>query len=357
MPIIDTTGFKPAWWLRNPHLQTLWPALCRRSPGPHRTRERLRTGDGDFVDVDWCGRAPAPIVMVLHGLSGSSRSKYIEGMQVALFKRGFRSVALNFRGCGGQPNLTARCYHSGDTEDLGYLYRQLRIREPDTPLAAVGFSLGGNVLLKWLGEQGRALDLFGAAAVSVPMQLHLCADRMDSGFSRLYRNHLLHELKQYVQQKREYLRRRGNFQEAEKLERLGDLSALRSFWEYDDRVIAPLYAFRDVHDYYQKSSSRQFLKFIRTPTLIVHALDDPFMTPAVIPGEDELSSYVHLEITRGGGHVGFISGGIPGLPRYWLEQRIPVFLAEQFGKAGSKKAGQMRKMSIYSCHFDQREKY
>lgn len=335
MSIIERTCFKPAWWLCSPHLQTLWPALCRRSPNPRRTREQLATEDGDFVDLDWYGQVPAPIVILLHGLSGSSGSKYIEGMQEALYKRGFRSVALNFRGCGGQPNRTARCYHSGDTEDLDYLYRQIKTREPATPLSVVGFSLGGNVLLKWLGERGKELDLFAAAAVSVPMQLNLCADRMDSGFSRLYRNHLLSELKRYVRQKREYLRNSGNKKEAEKLERLGDLSVLRSFWEYDDQVVARLYAFRDVHDYYQKSSSRQYLKSIRTPTLIVQSRDDPFMTPGVIPSASELSPWVDLEITQGGGHVGFISGRVPGRPRYWLEQRIPAFLARQFEICGN----------------------
>jgi len=292
-------------------------------------RERMPTPDGDFIDLDWRGQAPSPTVILLHGLSGSSRSPYIQGMQEALAKRGFRSVALNFRGCSGQPNRTARCYHSGDTEDLTHLYCQLRLREPETPLAAAGYSLGGNVLLKWLGEQGRAIDLFGAAAVSVPLLLNLCADRMDLGFSRLYRNQLLRELKDYVQRKRDHLRDRGHAKEAEKLERLGDLSDIGSFWEYDDRVVAPLYSFRDVHDYYRKSSSRQFLKSIRVPTLIIHSNDDPFMTPAVIPSEGELSPFVHLEITRGGGHVGFISGRVPGRPHYWLEQRIPAFFEEK----------------------------
>jgi predicted alpha/beta-fold hydrolase len=331
MPIVDRTSFKPAWWLPGPHLQTLWPVLFRFRPRPPRTRERLRTPDGDFIDLDWCGPKAAPIVMLLHGLSGSSQSSYIRGMQDALFKRGLRSVALNFRGCSGQPNLTARCYHSGDTEDLDYVYRRLRLREPATPLAAVGYSLGGNVLLKWLGEQGKAVDLSAAAAVSVPLLLSLCADRMDKGFSRLYRNRLLHELKHYVRNKCDYLRRSDNAREAEKLERLGDLGGIRSFWEYDDRVVAPLYAFRDVHDYYRRSSSRQFLKSIQTPTLIVHSADDPFMAPAVIPQEHELSPFVHLEITLGGGHVGFVAGGVPGRPCYWLEQRIPSFLEDQLG--------------------------
>lgn len=336
MPILTKTDFKPAWWLRGPHLQTLWPALCRRSSRPRRIREQLETVDGDFVDLDWYGEGGSPIVILLHGLSGSSSSKYIEGMQEALWQRGFRSVALNFRGCSGRPNRTARCYHSGDTEDVEHLYRWLKRQEPTTPLAAVGFSLGGNVLLKWLGEQGKKLDLFAAAAVSVPLQLNLCADRMDRGYSRFYRNHLLRELKHYVRKKRDYLHTSGNREEAEKLMRLGDLSPLQSFWTYDDQVVARLYRFRDVHDYYQQSSSRQYLKAIRIPTLIVQALDDPFMTPDVIPSADELSPHVDLEITQSGGHVGFISGHTPGRPRYWLEERIPAFLAKQFERSSKK---------------------
>ncbi len=323
--------FKPAWWLRNAHGQTLWPAVFRRLPPPPTWRERLRTRDGDFVELDWCGEEDGPLVILLHGLSGSSRSSYIIGLQRALLKRNLRSVAMNFRGCGGQPNDTARCYHSGDTEDLDHLYEEIRHRQPNVPLAAVGFSLGGNVLLKWLGTQGRDPGLSAAVAVSAPMILNLCADRMDVGFSRLYRNQLLRELKGYIHWKKNHLRKIGNGPEAEKLERLGDLSAIRSFWDYDGQVVAGLYGFEDARDYYAKSSSRQFLQAISTPTLIIHSRDDPFMTPQAIPSAAELSPAVRLEITAGGGHVGFVSGNIPGFPRYWLEQRIPVFLAERFG--------------------------
>ena len=329
MPLTTTSSFKPAWWLKHPHLQTLWPALMRRPPRLSRKREHLPTADGDVLDLDWHGEAPRPIVMLLHGLSGSSQSSYILGMQAALNARGFRTVALNFRGCGGQPNQTARCYHSGDTDDLDGLYRHLRQRYPHTPMAAVGYSLGGNVLLKWLGEGRSEVDLFAAAAVSVPLLLNLCSSRMDLGFSKLYRNQLLRELKQYVQLKHRHLLRLGHAHEAEKLSRLGDLSPLSSFWEYDDRVIAGLYPFRDVHDYYAKSSSRQFLKSILTPTLIVHSHDDPFMSPGVIPREAELSAAVEFEIASHGGHVGFVAGDNPCRPRYWLEERIPLFLWNQ----------------------------
>ncbi len=329
MPRLKNSTFKPAWWLRNPHLQTLWPALFRRARRPATLRERLSTPDGDFVDLDWCGEATKPIVILLHGLTGSSQSGYIAGMQHALTERGFRSVALNFRGCSGEPNRTARCYHSGETEDLDDVYRHIRRKHPDVALGAVGFSLGGNVLLKWLGERRGACDLFAAAAVSVPLQLNLCVDRMDDGLSRIYRNHLIRQLKHYIRTKRDHLRSCGNGKEAEKLEGLGDLAGIRSFWEYDDRVVARLYGFQDVHDYYKKSSSRQFLISIRTPALIIHSADDPFMSPDIIPADEELSSSIELEVTQGGGHVGFISGQTPGQPCYWLERRIPEFLAEQ----------------------------
>jgi len=257
MPIVKTSGFRPAWWLNHPHLQTLWPTLSRRAPRPPTTRERLPTPDGDFLDLDWFGPDAAPIVLLLHGLTGSSRSHYVAGMQLALARLGLRSVALNFRGCSGQPNRTARCYHSGDTEDVDFLYRQLRQWHPDTALAAVGYSLGGNVLLKWLGEREASPDLFAAAAVSAPLLLNHCADRMDRGFSRFYRNRLIRELQEYVRDKQEYLRRAGLEEEAAKLAALGDLAGIRSFWEYDDRVVARLYRFRDVHEYYRRSSARQ----------------------------------------------------------------------------------------------------
>lgn len=325
--MIIKTSFKPAWWLNNPHLQTLYPALLRKVPElPLPRRERLETPDHDFIDVDWCGTEAQPLVILLHGLTGSSQSGYIKGLQYRLARLGFRSVVLNFRGCSGEPNLSARCYHSGETEDIDFLYRTLRRREPETPMAAIGFSLGGNVLLKWLGEQGGRLPLFAAVAVSVPLVLGVCATKLDSGFSRIYRKNLIGELKRYLKLKQRSLANSGNRQEFEKIERLGDLSDIESFWQYDDRVIAKLHGFEDVHDYYRRSSSRQFLKKIAVPTLVIQADDDPFLTPAVIPDSSELSPVVDLEITHGGGHVGFISGNIPCKPQYWLEQRIPEFL-------------------------------
>ena len=321
--------FKPAWWLNNAHLQTLYPALMRTTPPPPGLRrERLITPDNDFIDIDWCGEGDQPLIILLHGLTGSSRSGYIKGLQRTLLTQGFRSVALNFRGCSGEYNHSARCYHSGETEDIHFLYQTIRLREPDTLLAAVGFSLGGNVLLKWLGEQGKKLSLFAAIAVSVPLVLSACATKLDHGFSKIYRENLLRDLKHHIRAKQGHLEKLGKRQEASKIEQLGDLSRIKSFWQYDDRVVARLHGFKNVQDYYLRSSSRQFLKSITIPTLLIQALDDPFMTEEVLPDVAELSSTIYLEITQGGGHVGFVAGETPFKPDYWLEQRIPEFLKQ-----------------------------
>ncbi|MGR9109052.1 MAG: YheT family hydrolase, partial [Gammaproteobacteria bacterium] len=201
-------SFQAAWWARNPHLQTLLPAL-RRVRVANRYRTTLTTPDDDFLDLDWTPGRGNELVILLHGLTGSSDSGYILGLQKALMQAGFRSVALNFRGCSGRPNDRANAYHSGETGDLDHVYRCIRHTEPATPIAVVGFSLGGNVLLKWLGEHGKALDLFAAAAISVPFELAKCADRMDRGFSRIYRNMLLADLNRYMALKYRHLVTKG----------------------------------------------------------------------------------------------------------------------------------------------------
>ena len=322
------TEFKPAWWLNHAHLQTLYPSLLRKTPPLALVRERLITPDDDFIDIDYYGTGTQPLVILLHGLTGSSQSSYIKGLQRELWQYGLRSAALNFRGCNGEYNRLARSYHSGETEDIDFLYQTLRQREPTTPIAVVGFSLGGNVLLKWLGEQGDKVSLCAAVAVSVPLVLSTCASKLDTGFSKLYRAKLLHDLKRYVAEKKHHLVAISATEEAEKIQQLGDLSPIKSFWQYDDKVVAPLHGFADAHDYYQRSSSRQFLKKISVPTLVIQAQDDPFMTIDVLPHADELSPNVQLEVTRQGGHVGFVTGNNPFKPMYWLEQRILAFLSQ-----------------------------
>ncbi|MFZ5724285.1 MAG: hydrolase [Pseudomonadota bacterium] len=324
------SAFIAPHWARNRHLQTVWAPLFRPlAPAPRR-RERLALADGDFVNLDWvdAGDEGSPLVVLLHGLAGSGDSIYIVGMQHALRSAGISSVTMIFRGAGGEPNRLARTYHAGDTADLDALLSGLIARFPQRPLAAVGYSLGGNVLLKHLGEQGAASPLRAACSVCAPITLSVCADQLDVGLSRIYRDRLLRELLHNLAAKETALRAAGNRTEAERLHALGDLSTIRSFRSYDGRVIAALHGFRDADDYYRQSSARRFLPAIDTPTLLVHAKDDPFMTPDIAPQRHEAAPAVQLAVSPHGGHVGFVHG-LPHRPRWWLEETIPAWLAEQ----------------------------
>lgn len=317
--MITMSAFKPAWWLAGPHLQTLWPTLTRQRIPLELVRERLELPDGDFLDLDWCeAEEDSPLVLVLHGLEGSIDSPYAKGMLRALRQAGFASLFMHFRGCSGVLNRKAGAYHSGKTDDLAYVVSLLRDRFPHRPLFALGYSLGGNVLLKWLGETGPNNPLTGAAAVSVPFLLNRLADKMNQGFARVYQRHLVSRLNRKFHEKSQAI---------PALMELTQGKTYPTFWEFDDRVTAPLHGFTSAEEYYRKASCRQYLKGIAVPTLIIHAMDDPFMVPEVIPREDELSEQVTLELSQGGGHVGFIEGNIPGCAEYWLEKRIPRFFA------------------------------
>ena len=328
MPSLKTT-FHPALGLSNPHLQTLWGPLWRRMPSLPRERERLWLEDGDFLDLDWHGphQAHAPLVMVLHGLTGSSDSPYVVGLQHALQRRGWASVAVNWRGCSGEPNLLPRSYHSGASEDLAETIRHVRAQRPLAPLYAVGYSLGGNILLKYLGESGTASQLQAAVAVSVPFRLDECADRIGLGFSRVYQAHFMRAMVSYVKTKQLHFRHLGHHENLATLERLGELRHLRNFWDFDGQVTAPLNGFQDAHDYYRRSSSRYYLGDNRTPTLIIQSSDDPFVFSHSLPGTDELAPQTHLELHSRGGHVGFVDGSLRS-PGYYLERRIPQWLAD-----------------------------
>lgn len=321
--------FNPAWWLNNTHLQTLYPTLCRRKPVLDRQRERITLNDGDFVDLDWCYTADdnAPLVIILHGLSGSSSSTYVLGMQHALKAIGWSSAALNFRGCSGEFNLKARAYHSGDTGDIEQVYQHIRKLHPRTDLYAIGFSLGGNVLLKWMAEQGENSGLKAAVAVSVPYLLGECATQLDQGFAKVYRAYLLNPLKRMITQKAQFLTQQGLDQEAQKLYALGDLKKVTSFWQYDDQVVATLHGFKSAQDYYEQSSSQDKLHAIRSKTLLIHSIDDPFMTKNVTPKPSQCSDTTELELVTCGGHVGFVSGTNPFNPQFWIEQRALAFFA------------------------------
>ncbi len=312
-----SSDFRAPWWLKSAHLQTAYATLFRRRPRIGLRRERIALSDGDFLDLDWTPRPHGPVVLVLHGLEGSSDSPYARGMLATAHAHGWRGAVMHFRGCSGVPNRLPRSYHSGDTGDLSEVVDGLTARSDVSALVVVGYSLGGNVLLKWLGEQGAGAPVAAAVAVSVPYTLSLSADRLATGLSQLYQRRLIADLCAKLQRK---------FTPGTSPIDLDLAASSRNFWEFDDRVTAPLHGFEDVHDYYTRSSSRQFLGAIRVPTLMLHAKDDPFMTPDVLPSPDELSPGTRLEISAAGGHVGFVHGNLPWRPRYWLEERIPAFL-------------------------------
>lgn len=316
---MNQSSFQHAWWLPNPHLQTIWPFICRPQVNIQLERERLELPDGDFVDLDWSGRCGSGgVVILLHGFEGSINSHYAKGMLAALNRSGLRTVFMHFRGCSGEPNRLSRGYHSGDTADIAYVVEVLKQREPHTDLAAIGYSLGGNVLLKWLGETGPDNPLSAAVAVSVPFELHVAINSITRGFSQLYERYL-------VRCARERLTKKFAAGIAPAVD-LSSLAAVQKFRELDDVYTVPLHGFGSVDEYYHYSSSRQYLGRISIPTLIIHAKDDPFMSPAVIPQISELPSIVQLELSETGGHLGFVSGDIPLRPQYWLEERIPVFV-------------------------------
>lgn len=311
--MIATSRFKPAWWLGNRHLQTIFPNTFRPLPRMEFRRERVELPDGDFVDADWTTHDSGPIVILLHGLEGSRKSRYAAWMLKHLHNAGYRGVLLHFRSCSGEVNRKASAYHSGHTVDFDYFLRQLRAQEPTTRIAAIGYSLGGNALLKWLGEHPDEKLLETAVAVSVPFRLNLCSDAINQGFARIYQAHLLRRMLRTAKKKLRLINDAGH---------QPDLAAIRNFRDFDDALTAPLHGFSGAIDYYERCSSAQFLRNITTPTLVLHAEDDPFMTPAAVPAAEELSSQVSLELSAHGGHVGFVSGRWPWKPEFWLEQRV-----------------------------------
>ncbi|MCS3902416.1 putative alpha/beta-fold hydrolase [Methylohalomonas lacus] len=320
-PDSDAEAFCPAWWLPGPHLQTLWPFFFHRVSVAV-DWQRLELPDGDFLDLAWHGPADSQrLCLLLHGLEGCYRSHYLPGLMQRLAAAGWRVVVMHFRGCSGPANRLTRSYHSGETGDLAQVINHLHEHEQPGILTAVGFSLGGNVLLKYLGERGaanRASGLAGACAVSVPFDLAVGAARLNRGLSRLYQWWLVATLRRKMRQK--FAHRAAPFD-------LGQLHRQRSFRAFDGYVTAPLHGFRDADDYYRRSSSKAFLHNIQTPTLLLQAADDPFLGRDGLPAAGELSAQVRFELSSHGGHVGFIGGRLPWRPDYWLERRIPRFLA------------------------------
>ena len=306
-------------WLSNAHAQTVYGATIARAPHPRLRRERWEAPDGDFVDVDFIeGEAGTPWLHVFHGLEGSSRSPYARMLMHLARARGWRGSVSHFRGCSGEPNRLARAYHSGDSDEADWVLRRIKSMAGPSDLHAVGISLGGNVLAKWLGERGEAARpvVVSAASVCAPLDLLAAADALERGVARMYARHFLTTLKRTAIEK--LLRFPGLYEPAA----VRRSTTLRQF---DDVVTAPLHGFRDANDYYTRASAKPVLHGIAVPTLILNARDDPFMPEAALPTEREVSSVVKLEFPSRGGHVGFVSGPFPGHIE-WLPQRVLHFL-------------------------------
>lgn len=322
--MIIQSKFTPASGLSNAHLQTLLPTFVRNKLKFKGVNQTLELDDGDFLDLVWTEKPHknTPIVIIFHGLEGSIDSPYVKGLMLALKKHGWIGLLMHFRGCSDKTNRLARSYHSGETGDAKILLNWLQTHFPESPLAAVGFSLGGNMLLKLQAELAGSSPFKAVVSVCPPMLLNACANRLSKGFSRIYQRHLIGHLKRKLLIKAE----QHNYSQLINMN-TKKINQLNSFWQFDDQVTAPLHGFKGVNEYYDQSSARPYLKNIKSPSLILLALDDPFMTRDIIPEESELSLNTQLELSRHGGHVGFIGGSILS-PEFWLEKRIPEYLSE-----------------------------
>lgn len=311
-----STAYQAPAWLPGGNVQTIYTSLFIQVPQVTYRRKRLELADGDFLDFDWVDGPPGqPVVVLFHGLEGNSGSFYARDLMHAVRQRGWSGVVAHFRGCSGEDNRLPRAYFAGDSADIETMLRHVKTRHPDAPLYAVGVSLGGNALLKWLGENGaRAAPLVArAAAVSAPLDLAAAGHALDQGFNRaVYTARFLATLKAKAQRL------------ADKFPGLLDAEAIAAsttFREFDTLVTAKLHGYIDADDYWTRVSSKPLLKFIAVPTLIINAKNDPFLPASALPGPSEVSPTVVLDQPDSGGHVAFPSGPFPGNAD-WLPQRI-----------------------------------
>jgi uncharacterized protein len=340
----SVSEFRPAWWLPGPHTVTLWGKFGRREPVLPVRWERLDTPDGDFLELahvdatqDATGEgahpnAPAndttPRLLILHGLEGGVNSHYVRGLMREALARGWHATLMLFRTCGPTPNTLPRSYHSGETGDPLLAIEHMVAQQPKAPIGAVGVSLGGNVLCKLLGERGDNLpaQLKSAVAVSTPFDLARGSRRISTGLSRIYERAFLRSLLPKAQAK---------IVRHSELKRLALQQRIRSVWQFDDAFTSQVHGFTDAADYYARSSSLQFLPGIRRPTLLLSAVDDPFLPPSVLDDVRHVAAdnpSITLEFPERGGHVGFVGGASPWRPFYYGEWRAAEFLKAQFGE-------------------------
>jgi len=327
--------YSPAWWIPGGHLQTLWGKLFRHQPPAPTVLERWDTPDGDFLELHRLRADPgAPRVLLLHGLEGTVRSHYAQGLLNEAARRGWGADLLIFRSCGTEMNRTRRFYHSGETTDAAFALERISEEFPTSPLALAGVSLGGNVLLKFLGERGNDLppQLKAAAAISVPFDLSRSSTRINRGLSRLYQRFFLNSLRRKAQEKA------ARFPDLAPASRI---AGIRTLEDFDNVITGPLHGFRNAQDYYDRSSSLPWLKRIRLNTLLLSAIDDPMLPPDVLDEVRKVARQnpaLHLEFVDRGGHAGFIAGLVPWRPFYYAEYRVGDFFAGQFVRPSAGKA-------------------
>lgn len=313
-------NYRPPAWLRlgGGHLQTILPALYRKVQGVTYQRERLWLPDEDFLDLDWLRHpqtAPPRLAILSHGLEGDTHRPYLMGMAKHLYHCGYDVLAWNYRSCSGEMNLQKRFYHSGATDDLRFLVNWISEKQQYQQIDLVGFSLGGNLTLKYLGEQ-KSPSIIGKSVVfSVPTDLGGASERISTGFSKVYSDRFIRSLAQKVRQKA------AKVPEID----LSPLNSLKTLKDFDDVYTAPLHGFGTAANYYKSCSANKFIADIQTPTLIVNAQNDPFLSAACYPKHlTEKHSFVNLETPQQGGHCGFTQTGLHDV--YWSELRCAAFL-------------------------------
>jgi hypothetical protein len=320
MPIIINSNYKPPLLLKNRHLQTLFPSLFRKIKDVNYIRERIITPDNDFIDLDWIKTGSDKTVIICHGLEGNSERAYVKGMAKAFTKRGWDSTAYNFRGCSGETNKQLRFYHSGATDDLHTVITHIKKLKTYKKIALAGFSLGGNVVLKYFGENGSNIDkiISAGGAVSVPCDLAASSIQLAKKSNYLYMLHFLIMLKEKVKNKMELY--------PDKLS-IENFSEIKTFKQYDDRYTAPIHGFKSAEDYWTKCSSKQFLNKIKKPVLLINALDDPFLSSECYPFDDaEKNKFFHFETPEIGGHLGFVN--FPLYNEFYHETKIAEFVTD-----------------------------
>lgn len=318
MPLIAHSSYRPPPFLNNGHLQTLFPTLFRRVRGIAYRRERITTPDKDFVDLDWAEGGARRVAVLAHGLEGNSKRHYVLGMVKALRKHGWDAVVWNARGCSGEPNRMLRFTHSGATEDLESVLAHITITNRYSEIALIGFSLGGNLTLKYLGERSETLDgrIRKGVAISVPCDLSSGSIQLARRTNRIYMHRFLIGLRQKIRLKMK--RMPGKIDDS-------GYKQIRTFKHFDDRYTAPLHGFKDAEDYWQQCSCKPFLTQIDVPTLLINAQNDPFLGEPCYPIEEaKANPNLHLEMPESGGHVGFVTFNRQG--EYWSETRTVAFL-------------------------------